>query len=295
MRGCAISFLVWLGGAALSVAAVLALLYYGLDQPPSGSLGAGIFAGGLAWISVNLLTAAFKSWRRRGAMRDAIAGLSLPKDGRESAFAGVLEPLGGTLLAPLDGSPALLYSYKVNEEIGTGKQRRILTHYKGVGLAPSVLRTRGGSYPLLVVPEFESPARDLDTDPRTTFEKYLRETPFSLRKDVKERELEARWSDADGSYRADISDVDPGQTVDLGKCRFEQHRVRPGDPVCIFGHYSAGRGIVPHANWANGAKILVGDTTEVARRLGSQVKTRLILSFLIAGAAVGLIAAFLYG
>jgi hypothetical protein len=294
MRGCAIGLLLGLAGAALSVAAVMALLHYGFGFPPGDSFGAGIFGGGFAWISLNLWRAAWRSWRRKGAMQNATAGLSLPVDGRESVFAGALEPLGETLVAPLDGSAALLYAYQVKEEVGTGKQRFIYTHYKGVGLAPSVLRTRNGSYPLLVVPEFEGPNQNLDADPRFIFEKYLRETPFSLRKEVKHRELEARWSDADGSYRSDMSDVGD-KVVDLANCRFEQHRVRPGEQVCIFGHYAAGRGIVPHANWAKGARLLVGDTTEVARSLASQVKTRIVLAILTGGAAAGVIAAFVNG
>jgi hypothetical protein len=291
MRGCALSFLLWMAGAVLSIAAVMAFFFYSFETPPSGSFGASIPAGGFVWISLNLSYSAWKSWRRRGAMRAAQAGLAVPADGRESVFVGALEPLGETLVAPLDGSPALLYDYTVKEEIGTGKQRFIYTHYKGVGLAPSVLRTRGGSYPLLAVPEFEGPSQPLDGDTRLVFAKYLRETKFTQRKEVKQRELEARWSDADGSYRSDITDVAEGKEVELANCRFEQHRVRPGEQVCIFGYYAAGRGIVPHANWANPTKLLVGDTTEVARALGSQVKTRIVLAILTAGAAAGIVAA----
>ncbi len=109
--------------------------------------------------------------------------------------------------APFDGSPAVAYAYEVSQVIGSGKSRRHLVHYKGIGLVPSRLLTASGNYQLLAVPDFEGPPQPLSHgEMLANAEKYVATTSFQPRK-TSARELEERWSDADGAYRSDVSYV----------------------------------------------------------------------------------------
>lgn len=288
MRGCFLSLLLGLAGAVLSVAAVLAFLHYRQGVPLADAGGPSLFAGIFAWISLNLVRAALRSWREKKALQRGLTG-EAPADGRPFVFVGTLEPLTTKILAaPFDGGPCLLYDYKITEVRGSGKSRSYITHYRGSALAPSAVATSSGTYPLLAVPDFEGEAPPLSSgDARQRFEKYAATTEFRSSK-TSAKELEERWSDADGSYRSDIS-YTGHENPSLAAATFTQHRVEPGGKVCVIGHYAAGRGIVAHRSWGERTRILAGDTGKVARVLGSQVRTRLILATVFAAAAAGIV------
>jgi len=285
MRGCAFSLLLGLLGLALTIGAVGFLFHQLAGFPGPQAAVAGAVVGGLVWMALHFFRVALRSWREQRAVAAGLAG-DAPVDGETAVLVGKLEPLGETLKAPLDGSECVAYSYQITQDIGQGKSRRHLTHYRGVGLAPSVLRTPAGSYGLMAVPDFEGPHQLLSKgESIEAAERYVEATAFRPSGGGAANELTERWNDADGEYRSDVSTVQDAKP-NLLLCMFQQHRVAPGEQICLIGTYSASRnGIVPHANWGKRTRLIVGDPAQAGATLGSQVKTRTILGLLFAAAA----------
>jgi hypothetical protein len=216
-------------------------------------------------------------------------------NGIRAVLVGTLEPvgLGPTLRAPFDGAECLAYAYQVTEERGTGRRRTIVTHMKGVALAPSMIVTRTGSYRLLAVPEFEG---DEPGAPReqiiANLDRYVRATTFTS-PDTSAQELLDRWSDADGVYRSDVSYGDLAQ-VTFGRCKLSQQSVRPGSPVCVFGCFSeAHNAIVVSPAFTSATRLIRGRGEDVAAGLRSTARNHLIIGVLLIAAAYGLTLAFL--
>lgn len=293
MRACAISGLLWVGGWLALSGVLMAFLQQAYGQPPAATLGVGLLAGGIGWLSAGLLWAAVKARRQRVALAEALRGQP-PADGREVVLAGRLEPMGRKLIAPFDGAECLAYAYEILVDRGSGKRRSIAPCYRGSALAPSAIHTPTGTHRLLSVPVLDEVEPDALAGgtalARAT--DYVRRTTFRPRT-TSARELEEQWSDDDGTYRADVSYVD-GEAVDLASCRLVQRIVRPGAPVCVFGRYSEARGgIVPHSNWGKPTRLMVGDAARVAADLGASAVRRLVIGLLAGAAAAGLVAAFL--
>lgn len=275
--GCLMGPVAWLVVSA-------AMSYYFQTQTGAAftdTIGASLIAGGFGWASGGLLLSSAHRWRERAAIRSGVAG-EQPVDGRRTVLVGMLEPLGATLRAPLDGSESLVYSYEISETRGSGKSRGIVTHFKGVGLTPSMIVTRTGSYKLLVVPDIEADTPHASVDEMiAAFRRHAHATTFSG-PDTSAQELIDRWSDADGAYRSDVAYAQLDQ-VDLSRCTFTQQSVRRGASVCVFGPYSAARGgIVPSST--SPVRLIRGNAEQVAASLRSKVTTRLVLA-LLAGAA----------
>lgn len=293
MRGCVFSLLLGMVGLLATGGALLAFLVYVLGGPAAQALIPSLGAGTLLWIAICLVRAALQSARERKALTAGLGGAA-PVDGRQAVLVGTLEAQGETLVGPFDGRPALAYSYEVSRDIGSGKSRRILVFYKGVGLAACRIVTASGAYQLLAMPEFvgENPVSTMG-EMLPHAERYLASAPF---REKKGSELEERWAAADGSYRADISYVKGQPPPDLSACTLKQHRAGPGDSVSLVGLFSAARnGIVPNPNWGRATRLILGDPQEGAATLASQVRTRLILATLLTAAAGGMLLLFLPG
>ena len=71
------------------------------------------------------------------------------------------------------------------------------------------------------------------SDHVAAFQRYARATSFTGRDDAA-RELLARWTDADGSYRSDVAYAILDD-VNLVNCRLAQRHIRPGAAVAVFG------------------------------------------------------------
>jgi hypothetical protein len=271
----------------------MAFLQRSYGHPPTATLGVGLFAGGIGWVSAGLLWAAVKAWRERAALADAVAGRP-PVDGKAAVLTGRLEPMGKKVTAPLDGAECLVYAYEILVDTGSGKRRHIAPLYRGTALAPCSILTATGTYRLLAVPELDGlePEALSREAALARAAEYVRRTTFRPRT-TSAGELEERWCDDDGAYRADVSYVE-GKAVDLASCSLVQRHVRPGAPVCVFGLYSETRGgIVPHPNWAKPTRLFLGDAARVARDLASSALRRLAVGLLAGAAAAGLVAAFL--
>lgn len=303
MRGCALAALTQLASWLLAVAGVMLFLDWRYGQGPTQTLGIGLFAGTAAWAAGNCwLTAGQAVWRR--ARLEAARTGARPVDGRQSVLAGRLRPLGAPLVAPLDGAACVCYGYKIYEDRGSGKKRHLATWYEGVGLTPAAIETQGGAFKLLAVPEPEGEAferlavPELEGGPsspsgesaRRRAASYVAGTQFAPRS-AGLRELEARWNDADGAFRSDLSSV-TDETVDLARCTLAQWRVAPGAEVCVFGLYSESRGgIVASPDWKP-TQLMLGDSRLVSRALRSRAITLAVVGSVLAAGAAGLVAAF---
>jgi hypothetical protein len=286
MRGCAVSLLIGLLSLALTMGVGILLFHFYVGLAWREAALPGAVVGGLLWMAFNFFRAAAHSLREKRAAEAGLAG-GAPADGEMAVLVGTLEPLGGTLKAPLDGSDCVAYSYSISQRVGQGKRARTLTHYQGAAVVPAVLRTATGSYGLMAVPDFEGePQLETKGEPNAAAERYIASTTFQASGPHSTNELTERWNDADGEYRSDISTV-TDEKPDLLDCLLTQHRVQAGERVCLIGAYSAAKNaIVPHANWGKRTRLIVGDAADVAATLRGQVRMRAFLGLLFATGAV---------
>lgn len=288
MRGFWLSLLLWIGADALAIAGFFAYFHYRHGVGMVDALKAAFFGALILLFALYLVAAAARAFSDRAALRRTLAG-EPPRDGKKALLVGTMKPLTQErVISPLDSSSCLAYQYRVSGIEGSGKRRREVLYYRGSAIAPSVVATTTGNYSLLAVPDFDGP------DPlvraktaRPKMERYLQKTAFLPHRNGG-AEMTDRWTDADGSHRADVSYVGESP-IDLEGATFRQHKLEPGDPVCVIGHYAEGRGIVPHANWTRRTRILAGDADEVARRLSAQIRNCLLLALLVATAAAVLV------
>ena len=256
------------------------------------TLGVSLLTGLLAWAAVGLIYSAVQRWREYTVINGGVAGVR-PADGNRAVLVGTLEPLAATLRAPFDNSDCLTYTYQVFEDRGTGRRRNVFTHIRGVGLAPSMIVTRTGSYRLLAVPEIDGEETTASREQIiANIQRYVQTTTFTSHH-TSAQELLDRWSDADGAYRSDVSYGDLAQ-VNFGRCQLSQQAVRPGSPVCVFGYFSeAKNAIVVSPAFTSATRLVRGRGEQVAGALRSTARTHLMLGVLAGAGAAGLIAAFL--
>lgn len=284
-------FLGWL----LVVAGAIYGLHLATGRSPVAGLGAGLLAGSLGWVAAACLSVAIRSLRERSAIRRGTEELPT-KDG-PTVLIGQIDT-ARPVVGPLDGRDCVAYTYEVTRDVKSGRSWTRFVLYKGVGLAPSQLVTGAGTFRLLAVPTIEG-AEAADVPREETlrrFARYLGETTFTKRTagaaGAGVAELEARWSDSDGDYRSDISDVS-GSPEELDGCRFEQQTVPRGAQVCLFGHYStAQRAIIPDPDWAQATRLLIGDPAEASAKLASRARMQFVFATLLALATAGVLAAF---
>jgi hypothetical protein len=293
LKGCAFRALLSLLGLAASIAAIGGALHYRYGTRPSDAIGVSIFAGPFGWLAVNLLMAAVKAWRERAALRAGVAGTP-PVDGTQTILVGHIEPVGTTLRAPLSGRECVAYTFEIYEMRLVGKSRSKVVYCDGIALTPSMIITRAGSFRLLAVPELDCDETDLNRETalaraaeqmRTiTFEPPP--APFSR------PAIEQQWNDDDGAYRRERRHVQ--DEVDLAKCKLSERHLERGARVCVFGQYSASkRAIVtdPH-DWSKITRVMKGDADAIVTQLGASIVRRLLGALVCAGAATGLVAAF---
>lgn len=292
MRHAAVGCLIGLGGWLLVAATLSAWLHLGLGVAVVDTLGVSALAGLASWAALNLLHAAWQSLRERAAIAGGHAGRA-PADGARVVLVGTLEPLAGTLRAPLDGSECLAYDYRITEDRGSGRRRMILTHARGSGLAPSVIVTRSGRYRLLTVPDLQaSPPATPSSGHIAAFQRHARSARLITVAADAAQELADRWTDDDGAYRADVCHT-PLDRLDLTRCMLTQQHVRPGAPVCVIGFFDQVRGGVgPSPAWAGNPRLIEGDAMALQRTLGGTAVRRLLLAALLLLGAAALLAAF---
>lgn len=296
--GCAIGLSGWF---ALALAISVGLQLLGVEW--TQTLFVAIVGGLLAWIGVGLIYSSLQLRRESRDIKNGMAGAHL-KDGANVVIVGTISPSGqGLLNAPLNDVRCVAYSYKITEDIGSGKSRRIATHARGSALVPCTIATQGGSYKLLTVPDLEStdaitslafPPSKLRTAHIVAFKQYAQTTQF-IRADESSKaaaqELTDRWTDGDGQYRGDVAYSDLA-AINLFNCKLEQQQIRAGAQVCVFGTYSAEQaGIVPSPTWRGSSRLVEGSSDAVVAKLRSRARFHLFFGLLFAG---GVVAALIF-
>ena len=290
MRGCAFSMLIIAAGWCATVGGTMVALERAYGLRLTDVSGIGLAAGSLVWVALGCTWVAVRTQRERARLAAGAQG-ERPTDGRQAVLVGRLEAMGARLVAPLHNAECVAYKYQILRDTGVGRRRRVVECYRGVGLSPAVLVTRSGSYRLLAVPEFEGEFPHVDRATAiANATSYISRTAFSPAPGG--QELEARWSDADGEYRSDVTWV-ANEPVDLDQCLFEESHVPPGAEVTLIGLYSQDRGgIVAHPNWGKPTRLLLGDATRADAALQSRIRLMIIVALVCTAAAAGLVASF---
>lgn len=257
-------------------AAVGAIVYRRFPVGPPAIMAA-VFGGFAVYLGVAYLLGIRGKIAEAGMIRRARAGDS-PRDGEKIAAIGRLVPNGSPLVSPLTKSPAVAYKYEIQSP---GKRSSLL--YSGFALTPSTIQGSQRGMKLLAYPELDVKARYMwRGEAVENFREYVRSTEFRdpqvgrLRESV--AEMMAQFKDDDGSIRIDqkMTRSEPN----LENARYTEWVVRPGDQVCVIGHYSVQRGGVVHdpAMPLQQVKIQLGEPDAFAGRA-----VRGAVGYLIAG------------
>lgn len=233
-KACGLQLLLYV----LLAAAVGAIVY---RRYPAGeaAIVSAIFGGFAAYLGLTYLLAIPGKLREGRMIRRALAG-ERPVDGDKIAAIGRLVPTGSPLTSPITKTPAVAYKYEIRS---SGKNSSLL--YSGFGLTPSTIQGGQGGMRLLAYPELDVKAKYLNGgEPAKNAEAYVAATEF--RDPTKGgfgaaiAEMMALYKDDDGDVRNDQKST--RQDWDFNHLRLSEWVVRPGEPVCIIGHYSSQRG-----------------------------------------------------
>ncbi|MBL8522062.1 MAG: hypothetical protein JNN20_00085 [Betaproteobacteria bacterium] len=238
------------------------------------TIGIAIFAGLFIWAAFGLFVSSFDRWRERAAILGGLSGAAL-KDGKQAVLLGNIEPTGAPLEAPLDGAACVMYSYEIYYDAGQGRKRSVTNVARGVGLTPSRIVNKSGTYKLLSVPELEGESPTLSNDARIErFLGYARRATF-IKREAAAQERMTQWADDDGAYCSDVAYV-PFDGADKRYWVASQQHVPVGASICVFGLYSKAKGgIVPSATVPT--RLMTGNLKDVAAKLKSQVVTRAVI------------------
>lgn len=229
-------------------------------SPPPASMPSrwGLVLGGAAvgalpaLFAVSMLASAGRRLKERAQLRHAADGRR-PPDGERGVFFGRILREGPSLTAPVSGRECLLYRCSITHAEsrrssgrGPSPPDRTVIDAEGFALTPSVIQTATGLVKLrsFVKPEFKADRFTL-SEVGKNVDAYLAATTFrgSGRLEDDHRALQAILKDGDGAIRYDrgTGTVDPAVTHWI-----EEHIVRNGDHVCVFGKYlAAEEAIVP--------------------------------------------------
>ncbi|HYH06057.1 MAG TPA: hypothetical protein VEK11_03255 [Thermoanaerobaculia bacterium] len=271
MKGCARTCVIWLFLWLASAGALfLHLRQFGILNPQI------FWACGIAGL---LMTMAFAyafniatARRERAMLLEAMTGMP-PEDGKWVAVSGVIRALN-PLRAPLSGTPAVAYAYKINETRRTSKGSSIVTLYEGKALTPATIATRHGGVRLLAVPSLDLPIEQVPyAAAHDRAKAYVQATQFQTSATPKEKRIgmNQESTDDDGNFRVDKC-LD-ATYVNFANCTFEEHLVKQGETICAFGLYSRQRGgLIPHPNWSNQARVMLGNAETVAAKLSARMR-----------------------
>ena len=205
-----------------------------------------------ALFAASMIASAVTRLKERAQLRQAAEGRR-PPDGEHGVFIGRILREGPSLTAPASGRECLLYRYSITHSESRRSSGRgpsppdsTVTDAEGFALTPSVIQTATGLVKLrsFVKREFKADRFTL-AEVGKNVDAYLAATTFrgSGRLEEDHRALQAILKDEDGAIKYDrwTGTVDPAVSHWI-----EEHIVRNGDAVCVFGKYSAAEGaIVP--------------------------------------------------
>lgn len=206
---------------------------------------------------------------RERAQLTAAGGGQQPRDGVVQPFVGHMVARGEPLTAPLSKRECLLYHYETSHSSG-GKSSSKVTDAEGYALAPASIETRAGLVELRAYLDLDFSPDTLDDEPsRERLSAYQRtatlyQPTINLMRNY--RESQSYLLDDDGAIRYDHGSQDSAKH----STRFEEHVVKHGDEVVVFGLYSTARGAIvpdPESEVMHRARLRMGKVNQVARRL----------------------------
>ena len=215
-------------------------------------------------------------------IRGALSG-NRPRDGKKFAAIGRIVPNGQPVISPFTKTTAVACKYEIQTVAGKG----VATLYTGFAMNPSSIQGRHGTVRLLAYPDLKVPSSTADSEEaRRNAEQYVATTKFrdatagNLRQSL--AEMMALYKDDDGTIRYDQRNAG-AESTDLGYAQFLEWILKPGEQVCVIGHYSEQRsGIVfdPN-NPLDQVRIEVGEPDAFAGR-----PLRSAIGYLIGGVVI---------
>jgi hypothetical protein len=120
---------------------------------------ASFIVGLIATLGVGALGNSYYAWRDGAVLSDAL--IDMPRrDGKRTAVAGTLEPLGQPLAAPLSGKPCVMYEYDIFRQVtrtkkdgGTETSKDV--DFAGVGKTECIIRSTSSQLRLIGFPDLE--------------------------------------------------------------------------------------------------------------------------------------------
>jgi hypothetical protein len=200
-----------------------------------------------------MIASAATRLKERAQLRQAAEGRR-PPDGERGVVFGWIMREGPSLTAPASGRECVLYRYQISHTESRSSIKRdspsppsrTVIDAEGFALTPAVIQTAAGLVKLrsFVTLEFKAD-RFTMSEVGKNVHAYLAATTFrgsgSLEDDY--RALQATLKDGDGAIRYDRG---TGAADSAVPYLIEEHVVRNGDEVCVFGKFSAAEGaIVP--------------------------------------------------
>jgi hypothetical protein len=210
------------------------------------------------------------------------------EDGRPEAAIGAVQPLGETLVSPLQQAACVAYAYKISHRethtvtTGSGSDRRTsqetkdVVDYSGFARLPFAIQSRGSDIRLFGTLTLENFDDRIDQQKAAAnAQNYVSTASFSKTPAAQVfAQVASIASDEGETQREDSSVSDQGLVPGQ---RFEEQVVTVGQQVTALGHYSATQGgFVPHLTGSVSGgmlnRLFPGDGKAARRKmLGSQL------------------------
>lgn len=120
---------------------------------------ASFVVGLIATGGIGALMNSYYAWRDGSVLSDALVDLPR-RDGKRTAVAGTLEPLGEPLIAPLSGKPCVLYEYDIYRNVTRSKKRggtetSKSVDFAGLGKTECLIRSTSTKLRLIGFPDLD--------------------------------------------------------------------------------------------------------------------------------------------
>jgi len=278
----------------LLVAAVIGAVVY-RRFPAVGPATLAAFIGGfILFLGLGYLYGIRGKVAESMMIRRALSGAP-PRDGKKFAAIGRLAPNGPPVISPFTKTPAVACKYEIQSHAGEG----VATLYSGFAMNPSSIQGRHGTVRLLAYPDLKVRSSTATSDEaRRNAEQYVASTKFRdatagrLRESL--AEMMALYKDDDGTIRHDQRNAG-AESSNLGYAHFLEWIVRPGEQVCVIGHYSAQRSglVYDPSNPLDQVKIEVGEPEDFSGRAMRSAVRYFIAGVVIVTICAAALAAFL--
>jgi hypothetical protein len=266
----------------LLVAAVVGAVVYRRFPEVGPALLAGFIGGFILFLGLGYLYGIRGKVAESRMIRRALSGVP-PQDGKKYAAIGRLVPNGPPVTSPFTKTTAVACKYEIQTVAGKG----MATLYSGFAMNPSSIQGRHGTVRLLAYPDLKVSSSTTNSDEaRRNAEQYIASTKFrdatagKLRESL--AEMMALYKDDDGTIRYDQRNAG-AESTNLGYAQFLEWIVKPGEQVCVIGHYSAQRSglVYDPSNPLDQVKIEVGEPDGFAGRA-----MRSAVGYFIAGVVI---------